>query len=213
MTQFHVVDGNHRRRAQIARELMSRGSHAEIYEDFAEFLRAAPVSGVLLANKPDESFHAEKLDDSEIALPVVLYSEGPSTAEVVDAMTSGAVDFLEWPFVSNALDRLFERLETNNGRRAAEKRKRVEAQARVKCLSPREQEVLALIVQGGSSKSIGEELGISHRTVEIHRANLMSKLKAQSAADAVRIAFYAGLDEAASLSASEGYSPEELEAA
>lgn len=213
MTQFHVIDSNHRRRAQIARELMACGAHAEIYEDFAEFLRVGAVSGVVLANNLDEGYLAGALADREIAVPVVLYSEEPSTSEVVDAMSSGAVDFLEWPLMTKVLDRLIERLETINGRKAAERRKRVEAQARVKCLSPREYEVLALIVQGGSSKSIGEELGISHRTVEIHRANLMSKLKAQSSADAVRIAVYAGVDEASSLEAGKGQPGEELEAA
>lgn len=70
-----------------------------------------------------------------------------------------------------------------------------QAQARIAGLSGREVEVLALIVCGGANKTIARKLGISHRTVEIHRANMMRKLGARSIADAVRIALQANIDD------------------
>ena len=213
MRQFNVIDSDSRRRAQIARQLISNGFHAEIYEDLDEFLRSDQTSGVVLANNAGGCRLTDTIAKGEIAAPVVLYSEQPSPSEIVDAVNAGAVDFLEWPFRAGALDRLTERLETISGRKAAEIRKRGEAQARVDKLSNREREVLALIVQGASSKGIGEDLGISHRTVEIHRANVLSKLEARSTADAVRIAVYAGVDEAVNLGAGMDAQREDAEAA
>lgn len=195
MTQFHVIDHNYRRRAQISRQLMSRGLHAEIYEDISEFSRVAPDSGVLLASS---TAFGRGSGAGEIDIAVALYSEQPATCEVVDAVSTGVIDFLSWPITAEALDRLLERLGTPR-HSAAEVRKRRQAQARVKTLSARELEVLILIVQGGSSKSIGDDLGISSRTVEIHRANVTRKLSANSVADAVRIALYAGIDDAPEL--------------
>ena len=73
--------------------------------------------------------------------------------------------------------------------------RRLAASEKVRQLSHREREVLLQIVRGLSNKQIAEVLRICYRTVEIHRSNLMHKLNAQSAADAARIALYAGLDE------------------
>lgn len=199
MPHFHLIDGNHRRRAQVARELMSRGIHVEIYEDLDEFEREGRKSGIILAKNDKDGCLPEKIQKRDIGIPVVLYSERPSVQEIVDAVSAGAVDFLEWPFTAPLLDGLIRRLETIAGRKAADIRKRADAHVRVKRLSIRERQVLVLMVQGGSSKSIGEDLCISHRTVEIHRANLMTKLGAQSSADVVRIAVYAGVDEALEL--------------
>lgn len=198
MSQFHVIDDDHRRRARISRELFSRGLHAEIYEDIQEFYGSVSWSGVMLASNTVSAGVWSGVDRGAIAMPVAFYSERPATSQIVDAISSGAIDFLAWPFSSRALDRLLMRLDAGTSK-AAEMRKRAEALGLVGVLTAREREVLALVVRGGSNKIIGGELGISSRTVEVHRANLMQKLDASSIADAVRIAIYAGLDNAPDL--------------
>lgn len=196
MTQFHVIDGQHRRRAQIARELLSRGLRTEIYENFPEFLQNGKAAGVLLANNQDTLQLSDKKHLGELGLPVVVYSERPSTWEVVDAIAAGAVDFMDWPFDKTMVDRLLERLASVNERKASDVAFRAKARASVEKLSQRETEVLALVVDGGSNKSIGLDLGISSRTVEIHRGNLMRKLEARSTAEAVRLWIFSGVRDA-----------------
>lgn len=196
MLNFHVIDGDHRRRAQIARVLLSRGLHVEIYEDLVEFHDVAPPSGVILATDGGNGRMGEAMREGDIALPVVMYAPSPATDQIVDAVSSGALDFLEWPFDAISFDACLLRIERSSARRAALLRKHADAQARVSHLSARERQVLSLMVQGGSNKAISAQLAISPRTVEIHRGNMMRKLDARSTADAVRIALYAGIDEA-----------------
>jgi two-component system response regulator FixJ len=113
----------------------------------------------------------------------------------VQAMKAGAVDFIEKPFekavLLGAIDQAFHRLE-----RSAEARERAkEAEVQLNGLTPREREVLDGLAQGLPNKTIAYDLGISPRTVEIHRANLMTKLGVKSLSEALRIAF-AALDKA-----------------
>lgn len=193
MSQFHVIDDDHRRRAEISRELLSRGLHAEIYEDTQEFYDIAQATGVVLASNTLSEGIWAGVDRGAIAIPIALYSERPEIFEIVDAISSGAIDFLAWPFRSGALERLLKRLDAGASK-TAEVRRRAVSLTLVRRLSAREREVLVLLAQGGSNKSIGTELGISPRTIEIHRANLMKKLEAKSTAEVVRIALHAGLD-------------------
>jgi two-component system response regulator FixJ len=110
-------------------------------------------------------------------------------------MKNGAVDFLEKPFekaeLMRALDAGFHRLDHRQDELASAR----EAQVRVAALTPREREVLQGLVRGHPNKTIAYDLGISPRTVEVHRANVMSKLNVHSLSDALRIAFAAGLEE------------------
>jgi two-component system response regulator FixJ len=109
----------------------------------------------------------------------------------VQAMKAGAVDFIEKPFekkvLLGAIDQAFSRLH-----RSSETRDRAnEAEVRLNGLTPREREVLDGLAQGLPNKTIAYDLGISPRTVEIHRANLMTKLGVKSLSEALRIAFAA----------------------
>lgn len=192
--KIHVVDCDSRRRAKIAFELRAVDLSAEIYENVDEALAADPKDGILLLNDELQPSIAEQKSHA-IAIPFALYGEDPSVSQVVDAMLTGAIDYLEWPFaadrVADALTR-FENDQNSPAQTAARRRRAVSA---VEALSSREQAVLQQMVRGASNKEIAANLGISPRTVEVHRANMLLKLQAKSSADAVRTGIYAGLDE------------------
>ena len=196
---IHVIDPDFRRRARISHELMRRDFHAEIYEDLEEFGSRIPDEGTVLAiddpARCDARGLMELLEGTGRRLPVAMYSDEPSPEKIVNAMLEGALDYLQFPFEPKLLDTAVARLSSEGERRAEQDRRRAHAKAAVEELSARELEVLASMVQGNSNKEIAQELGISPRTVEIHRGNMMRKLRARSTSDAIRLAVYAGLDE------------------
>lgn len=198
ITRVHVVDGEVRRRARVARELSARGLHTEIYEDIEEFSDVAPGAGTLFAADDRAAVSSERLVSALQAaaapLPIVLYSEQISPPRLVGAILEGALDYLQWPFDPSVLDATFKRLTSEGERRSRQEQLRVAAKARVDTLTRREREVLVHLVRGMSNKDMAQELGISPRTIEIHRGHMMGKLRARSASDAVRIALYADVD-------------------
>jgi two-component system, LuxR family, response regulator FixJ len=134
------------------------------------------------------------LQERGIGLPVIVMTGHGDVGVAVQAMKAGAVDFIEKPFekavLLSAIEEGFNRIErAGRGRARAE-----EALVRLQALTPRERDVLEGLVQGHPNKTIAYDLDISPRTVEIHRANLMSKLGVASLSEALRIAFAAGLD-------------------
>lgn len=198
INRVHVIDPDVRRRARVSRELHSQLLHAEIYEDLDEFLDVAPKEGLIfLAHDPDRYGRqiGELMQTSDIRLPIVAYAESPSPKNIVQAMLAGASGYLEWPFERQELDHTLERFADEGERKLRRERALSEADDQIKTLSPREKQVLTGLVAGLANKAIAEVLEISPRTVEIHRSNMMTKLDAQSVADAVRIGLYAGLDE------------------
>ena len=135
------------------------------------------------------------LQERGITLPVIVMTGHGDVNVAVQAMKAGAVDFIEKPFekavLLSALEEGFARIDQagRHGKRAEE------ARIRLQTLTPREHDVLEGLVRGHPNKTIAYDLDISPRTVEIHRANLMSKLGVASLSEALRIAFAAGLDE------------------
>ena len=197
-SHIHVIDPDSRRRARIAFELAHRDLHAEIYENLAEFGARIPDDGaIFIADEPGSCTPGElktMLDRLGSSLPVAAYAAEPLPQRIVDAMLHGALGYLRWPFDPKLLATTLERLSSEGERRAAQGRRGASARAAIDHLSTREHEVLELMVEGDSNKEIGRRLGISPRTVEIHRGNMMRKLNARSPSDAVRLALYAGLD-------------------
>jgi two-component system response regulator FixJ len=125
-------------------------------------------------------------------LTIILTGEG-NIDIAVQAMKSGAFDFLEKPYKADALlqaiDNAFDRMEHDSAGSA-----QIEtARAKVAVLSPRERDVLTGLIEGRSNKIIAYDLSISPRTVEIYRANLMTKMGVRSLSEALRVAFAAGL--------------------
>jgi len=109
----------------------------------------------------------------------------------VQAMKAGAVDFIEKPFEKAVLLSGIEQAMDRLKRSAANQELADEAAVRLQVLTPREREVLDGLAKGLPNKTIAYDLGISPRTVEIHRANLMNKLGVRSLSEALRIAFAA----------------------
>lgn len=121
--------------------------------------------------------------------PVIMISGSADIPMAVDAIRHGALDFIEKPFdPEHIVKRVRAALEASGAR--AEARvggERADEIAGADALTPREREVLTLISSGQSNKEAGRQLGISPRTIEVHRARIMEKLGAKNAADLVRI--------------------------
>lgn len=136
----------------------------------------------------------ERLSARGITTPVIIISGHGDVPIAVRAMKAGAVDFIEKPFSDqHLLDQVYLALERDA--RARESRASdEEIQARFALLSPRERTVMGMVVSGKSNKEIAADLGLSQKTVEVHRARVMSKMQAESLAQLVRLAIVAGED-------------------
>lgn len=132
-----------------------------------------------------------RLREMSIDLPVIVITGHGDVSLAVEAMKAGALDFIEKPFederVLAAIGSAFER-EREEGARAAE---RTRIREKLAQLSPREREVLDGLVAGAPNKTIAFDLGISSRTVEVYRANVMTKMEAKSLSELVRMAIIA----------------------
>ena len=129
----------------------------------------------------------EKLNDMGSTLPIIFITGHGDVPMAVEAMQKGAVDFIQKPFRDQELlDRIGEALRTDQERRSAREEKS-EVLGKIEKLTNREHQVLDLVVTGKPNKVIAYELGVSQRTVEIHRARVMEKMQAKSLADLVRM--------------------------
>lgn len=201
MTQrstLHIVDGSSRSRAEQARLGFENGHHCEIYSDVAELMFSPPDRGIVLARDDDGEGRVDEvlsqLSHAGVWLPVVGTSMDPRPGQVVAAIKAGALDYLRLPLRPERLQEAVARIEREAAAYGAARRKMVEARSRISGLSPREREVLDWLAEGCSNKRIARELHISPRTVEIHRANMMNKLGAHHAAEAVRLRIEAHLE-------------------
>ncbi len=161
-------------------ETLSRDAHGCVVTD----IRMPGVSGIELLRQ---------LKTMGVGLPVIVITGHADVPLAVEAMKSGAVDFIEKPFDDDAFRstvRSALRQHEKDARREAE---RSEIHARLAALSGRERQVLEGLVAGYPNKTIAFDLGISARTVEIYRANVMTKMQANSLSDLVRMALVAGV--------------------
>lgn len=197
-TILHIVDSSSRSRAEQARFGFAMGYHCEIYADIAELLSVSPAQGIVLARDREEcggaARIAEELADRGVWLPVIATAVDPRPARVAAAIRRGVLDYLRLPLREDRLENAVARIRDEAQAYLQARRKVAEARSRIAGLSPREREVLDWLAQGCSNKMIAQELSISPRTVEIHRANMMSKLGAHNAAEAVRLSIEAELD-------------------
>jgi two-component system response regulator FixJ len=196
---IHLVDDDEAIRRSASFMLRTSGYTVKTYLSGVEFLDAVgditPGCILLDVRMPgmDGIEVQQTLRQRGIFLPVIVLTGHGDVNIAVQAMKAGAVDFIEKPFekaiLLRAIESGLERLE-ESGRNLA---RAEEAQARLQILTPREQDVLQGLVRGHPNKTIAYDLGISPRTVEIHRSNLMTKLDVSSLSEALRIAFAAGL--------------------
>lgn len=186
-----VVDDDVAVRQSLSLLIRSMGLSVESFESAQTFLSACDPerSGCLVLDirmpgmsglEMQEELHRRTID-----LPVIFITGHGDVAMAVRAMKLGAVDFIEKPFNDQQLlDRINQALEVDRAARAA-RAERATLASRIELLSPREREVMDRIVAGQANKVIAIELGLSERTVEIHRAKVMTKTGARSLAELV----------------------------
>lgn len=196
-TTVHIVALSSQERADQARACYALGFHAEIYSNYEELVAAAPRRGLVVAQDIAERGGIGELVDRMGAggfwLPVIATAPAPDPHRIVQAVKGGALDYLASPFDTGMLATALRRALDEAQLLGTARRQAVAAQARLATLTGRESEVLDLLVAGASNKMIARTLQISPRTVEIHRANMMAKLDAHHAADAVRLRLEAAM--------------------
>lgn len=194
-TSLVVVDADSRRRAAISHSLSDTSIHAEPFETLDELSRRWPQDGLILVY--DEGLAIaqtiERMSEVGEWLPVVAYSEAPDTQRVVQAVLNGAIDYLNWPFGEAHIRQAIATAEETRTTQGSARLREAMARSRIQKLTKREREVLMAVADGLSNRLIGERLSISPRTVEIHRANMLSKMGAQHTSEAIRIAIEASL--------------------
>jgi two-component system response regulator FixJ len=136
----------------------------------------------------------DALGDRLGRFPVVVITAHGDVESAVKAMKRGSTDFLEKPFTDAVLLEVLNTLFLTLPARAEADAERAQAAARVAVLTPRERDLLQGLVAGLSNKGVANRLGVSVRTVEMHRSNLMERLGAGSLAEVVRLAILAGVE-------------------
>ena len=193
----HLVDDDAAVRRSVGFLLKTSGHHVQAYESGGELLKAATHldDGCILLDirmpGMDGLEVQQALQEKGVSLPVIIMTGHGDVALAVKAMKSGAVDFIEKPFEKDALIASLAEGFRRLSRKEATQDRRKDAEVRLQALTPREREVLDGLAEGFPNKTIAYDLGISPRTVEIHRANLMTKLGVRSLSEALRIAFAA----------------------
>jgi two-component system response regulator FixJ len=194
----HIVESDPSLAAALAALLHRHGHPSRVFETAARFLTdAGRGEGCILLDLrlPDMSGDRllEELARRGVVLPVVAMAAPGDPAVAIRAMKLGAVDFLEKPVAEGdlvaAVERALEAWRADEDRRQA----RAAAEARLQRLSPRERQILQGLLGGLSNKAIARALGLSPRTVEMHRANMMDDLGLTSLSEALRLAIDAGL--------------------
>ena len=196
---IHVIDDDEALRESLAFLLRAAQLEVKSYASARAFLDSLPdqsLSCVITDVRMPEVSGIDllrRLKELKISVPVIVITGHGDVALAVEAMKIGAADFFEKPFDDDLLlasVRSALRMQEGEKKRYAE---RAEIESRIAALSPRERDVLAGLVEGRANKQIAFDLGISPRTVEIYRANLMNKMQADSLSDLVRMALVAGM--------------------
>ena len=197
----HVVDDDVAVRQSLAFMLGSAGLSVRLYDSGPAFLGSLPMSpgGCLVTDirMPDmDGLELQRrLNELGLKIPVIVITGHGDVPLAVEAMKAGAVDFIEKPFDDELLLGAINAALEHQARGIERESHSVEIQARVAALSERERQVLEGLVAGKANKVIAYDLGISPRTVEIYRANVMTKMQAGSLSELVRMALLAGIEE------------------
>lgn len=192
---IHIVDDDEAMRKSLSMLIKSIGMNSETYASAEEFLEkfspSEPCCILIDVRMPgmsglDLQTH---LPEHNISSPVIVMTGYGDIPTAVEAMKGGAIDFIEKPFEHDALIRTIQLCLQF----PVFPHSQIERHKYIKdldTLTPREQEVFRLLVEGKINKVIAGELNLSVRTVEAHRANIMDKLNAHSLSDLVKISIY-----------------------
>lgn len=192
----HLVDDDAAIRRSVGFMLKTSGHRVETYESGTDLLKAGRLeTGCILLDirmpGMDGLEVQQALQDKGVSLPVIIMTGHGDVSLAVKAMKAGAVDFIEKPFEKAALVASLDEGYRRLSRKGATDDRMRDAAVRLQALTARERDVLDGLAEGLPNKTIAYDLGISPRTVEIHRANLMTKLEVRSLSEALRIAFAA----------------------
>lgn len=194
----HLIDDDEDVRRALAFLLGTAGLAVKVYESASVFLERCEdfQSGCVVSDVRMPGIDGlellRQLQQKRARMPVVIMTGHADVPLAVAAMKGGAVDFIEKPFTDDvllaAIQAAFER-DRNTGRPPAEV---AQIQNRLASLTPREKEVLDGLLAGFPNKTIAYDLGLSPRTVEVHRANVMTKMGASSLPELVRMTLVSG---------------------
>ena len=195
----HVIDDDEAVRQSIEFLLRTSGVTARTYDSASAFLNALPTidSGCIITDVRTPGISGidllRRLGEMRIKMPVIVITGHGDVPLAVEAMKIGAADFLEKPFDDELLLRSVRSALNRSQQNAARDAERAEVEARLSTLTNREREVLEGLVAGKPNKVIAFDLAISPRTVEIYRANVMTKMEAASLSELVRMALVIGV--------------------
>ena len=195
----YVVDDDRDVRLTISHLLADAGLASHPFASGADFLsglRELEPGCILLdirMPEPDGLQVMEELQRCGVDWPAIVMTGHGDVPLAVRAMKLGAIDFLQKPFASEELLRCFERGFALLAERTATADRKRQARERVDLLTVRETEVLQGLMAGLSNKLLADRLGISLRTVEMHRGNMMDRLRVDNLAEALTLAIQAGL--------------------
>jgi two-component system response regulator FixJ len=195
----HVIDDDEALRDSLAFLLRSADLEVMSHSSAAAFLDSLPLTGLTCiitdVRMPGLSGIdlLRRIRELGIEVPVIVITGHGDVPLAVEAMRFGAIDFLEKPFDDEILLQSVRAALRQQAGTAKRQSERAEIEGRLGTLSPRERDVLGGLVAGRANKQIAFELGISPRTVEIYRANLMDKMQAGSLSDLVRMALIVGM--------------------
>lgn len=198
---IYLIDDDDAVRRSAGFMLKSAGYAVRSYESGMSFLKEVKQldPGCILLDVrmpgPDGIEVQHELRSRGIDYPVIVMTGHGDVGVAVRAMKAGALDFIEKPFEKTVLLRIIEEGFRSLQNRSRARARSEEALVRLEVLTPREKDVLQGLARGLPNKTIAYDLGISPRTIEIHRANLMTKLGLASLSEALRLAFAAGMDE------------------
>ena len=196
---IYVIDDDESVRDSLDFLLRSSQFLVKTYDSAAAFIETLPdiAFGCIITDVRMPGLSGiellKQLRERDVKFPVIVMTGHGDVPLAVEAMKIGAADFFEKPFDSDSIVAAVRAALSNSQKDADREAERRELHARLATLSPRERDVLGGLVAGNPNKTIAHDLGISPRTVEIYRANVMTKMKAGSVSELVRMALIAGL--------------------
>jgi two-component system response regulator FixJ len=194
----HVIDDDVAVRQSLAFLLSTAGFAVRVHESAVDFLEALPATqaGCIVTDirmpEMDGLELQRRLRASKVGVPVIVITGHGDIALAVEAMKAGAADFIEKPFDDEVLLGAIRSALARRAEHAKGETRTAEVRNRLELLSAREREVLDGLVAGKANKVIAYDLGISPRTVEVYRANVMTKMQADSLSDLVRMVVLEG---------------------